>query len=451
MIQRWSRDQVLALAPDASSRTAAQGVASPAKWMLRGVSDDIVFGTCRGSGARPYHTCVDLDEPAYLCSCPSRKVPCKHVLGLLLLWSGEGLPEVPLPAWAAEWVGQRFARAEARAARLDFGSGVEVSGSGGADVVAPVASGGRGPGPAGVVESARQARVAIGLTDLERWLADQVRQGLAAADPDDWHGLSKRLVDAQAPGAAGIAGRLAHVLGRDGWPSRLLAEYALLHLLVVAYRRRDELPADLARTVMQRVGFTVNRDVVLAGPRVRDVWDVLGRRDEELDRVSARRVWLRGRDTGRAAMVLTFAPPGQAPDASFVPGTAIDAELAFYPGASPVRAILAHRHSPLGGLPVEVGQALSAVPPALTADEALAEVAGALAGDPWIDSWPLVLAGVVPEAGHVSGLPWHPAEPVPWRLIAVSGGHPVTVAVEWTPDGLRPLSAWDDDGRVVLL
>ncbi|NUT43436.1 MAG: SWIM zinc finger family protein, partial [Thermoactinospora sp.] len=143
MIQRWSRDQVLALAPDASSRTAAQGVASPARWMLRGVSEDIVFGTCRGSGARPYHACVDLDEPAYLCNCPSRKVPCKHVLGLLLLWSGEGLPEVPLPAWAAEWVGQRLARAEARAARLDAVPGVEVSDSeaadpGAAGVAAPV-------------------------------------------------------------------------------------------------------------------------------------------------------------------------------------------------------------------------------------------------------------------------------------------------------------------------
>nr|WP_279163542.1 SWIM zinc finger family protein [Rhodococcus erythropolis] len=35
---------------------------------------------------------VDLRGPAYKCSCPSRKFPCKHALGLLVEWSEGRVP-----------------------------------------------------------------------------------------------------------------------------------------------------------------------------------------------------------------------------------------------------------------------------------------------------------------------------------------------------------------------
>ena len=37
-----------------------------------------------------------------------------------------------------------------------------------------------------------------------------------------------------------------------------------------------------------------------------------------------------------------------------------------------------------------------------------------------------------------------------WTLLAVSGGHPVTVAGEWHPDGLLPLAVWHRDRAVAL-
>ncbi|PZF99627.1 hypothetical protein C1J01_48410, partial [Nonomuraea aridisoli] len=193
-------------------------------------------------------------------------------------------------------------------------------------------------------ESVRHGRVAAGLAELERWLADQVRQGLAGAAEHDWEGLAKRLVDAQAPGVAGLVSRLARVRREDDWPGRLLEEYALLNLLAVAYRRRAGLPGPLARTVLIRAGFPVTREEVLVGPVVRDHWHVIGRRDEEQDRLTARRVWLRGHHTGRPALILSFAPQGQPLDASLVTGTIIDADLVYYPGAAPLRALVAARH-----------------------------------------------------------------------------------------------------------
>ncbi|MGA4993294.1 SWIM zinc finger family protein [Nonomuraea bangladeshensis] len=483
MIERWSRDQVLALAPDAASRKAAQGVASPGKWQVRGVAGALLYGACRGSGATPYLACVDLTEPAYRCTCPSRKFPCKHALGLLLLWAGDAVPEgTQAPAWATEWLTARTARAtstrspaqpptepepapERQPAGAGAGVGQQSNGVGVGPERQPAEAGaGRqveeaeeaevGPGqqadgvemgparqPAGA-ESVRHGRVGAGLAEVERWLADQVRQGLAGAAEHEWDGLAKRLIDAQAPGVAGMVSRLAQVRAGDDWPGRLLAEYALINLLAVAYRRRAELPAPLARTVLIRAGFPVTREEVLAGPALRDHWDVLGRRDEVQDRLTARRVWLRGRRSGRAALVLSFAPQGQPLDASLVTGVTLDADVAFYPGAAPLRALVADRH---GTVPA------AGPPPGGPPEEALEEVARAVAEDPWVESWPVVLADVVPERTALGGLPLHPAAHDPWRLLAVSGGHPLTVAAEWTPRGLRPLTTWDDDGTAVIL
>ncbi|HYQ31732.1 MAG TPA: SWIM zinc finger family protein, partial [Lapillicoccus sp.] len=75
---RWSADQVLALAPDPSSQGAGRALSTPTPWSGIGSFDSLVWGLCRGSGSRPYQTVVDLDGPAYRCSCPSRKFPCKH-------------------------------------------------------------------------------------------------------------------------------------------------------------------------------------------------------------------------------------------------------------------------------------------------------------------------------------------------------------------------------------
>ena len=42
----------------------------------------------QGSAASPYQTGIDLSEPAFQCTCPSHKFPCKHGLGLFLLLAG---------------------------------------------------------------------------------------------------------------------------------------------------------------------------------------------------------------------------------------------------------------------------------------------------------------------------------------------------------------------------
>jgi hypothetical protein len=75
----WDAEQVLALAADPASAKAGQSLARAAKWSATGSSARALWGRCEGSGKQPYQTMVDLAGPAFRCSCPSRKFPCKVV------------------------------------------------------------------------------------------------------------------------------------------------------------------------------------------------------------------------------------------------------------------------------------------------------------------------------------------------------------------------------------
>lgn len=446
---------MLALAPDDSSARAAKGLAKPAPWSGTGAAGDAVWGLCKGSGANPYQTVVDLTAPAYKCSCPSRKFPCKHALALLLLWSEGVVPDAETPAdYAASWLENR---------RKKSLSGTDQPGS----------SSSRDPA-AGVKDEAaaakraaeRAERVAGGLSELTEWLRDQVRVGLAAsaaARSGSGAGMGSgvaavaaRMVDAQAKGVAGTLKGLPDIQASgDGWPARLLSEYAMLHLLARAHARLDTLPDGLAATVRSRIGYTTARAEVLQRPAVADRWDVIGVRDLVDGDVPGRRIWLRGTGTGRPAMLLTFSGPNgwQDPEAARLrPGTEFRADLHFYPGQPPLRALIGTRH----------GDPARAKPPASDggADALLAGYAAGVEQDPWLTTWPALLDGtpVPPGAGRKS---WHLADragaALPliereslWTLLAVSGGHPVTVAGEWQPGGLLPLTVWLDDEAVAL-
>ena len=420
--ERWSPTQVATLAADASSLKGARAVADAGHWSATGRLDDVLWGLCRGSSTKPYQVCVDLSGPAYRCSCPSRKIPCKHALGLLMRWAGgDGFDAPPAP-FAAEWAATRAARA-ARAA-------------------APRSA----PDPAAAAKRARQRaeRVAAGMAELRQWLDDQVRHGLAGAT----HGghrpfetMAARLVDAQAPTAASAVRRIGGYagIGRQ-WADRMLGDLGLLWLLVTAWERLGALPSPVAATVRARIGFPVGTEEVLAGPRTRDRWQVLGQVEIDDGALITRRTWLHGAGSGRFALLLTFAVPGQPLGADVVPGTVLDAELCFYPGALPLRALIAERH----GAP----EPLTAPAGAVGLRAALGGWSAALAAEPWRYDVPVLLAGVVPTAdgwlidAAGDALPLAGAFREPWWLLAAAGGAPATVAAEWSPSGLRPLAAW---------
>ena len=451
MADRWSAEQVLALAPDPASAAAARKLANAAQWLAPGASADpaLLWGECRGSGKTPYRTAVDLagvdgSGPAFSCSCPSRKFPCKHALGLLQLWSAGAVPDGEPADWAAGWLDQRRQRAAAAATKAQNAARrAETGETGPAD-----------PEAARKRAEQRAARMAGGLDELDQWLADQVRTGLAGAQRAGYgpfDSLAARMVDAQLPGVAGTVRRLASVaVSGDGWPGRLLAEYALLHLLSRAARSTGALTGDQrGPAVREHLGLNVAKEDVLGGPGVRDRWAVLGLRDSAEERFTVRRVWLRGEGTGRSALVLSFAPAGQQLDASLVPGTAVEAELHFYPSPAPLRALVGTRHGPPGEPGPLPGTGLA---------EGLRQWADALAADPWLRAWPVLLRAVpvLDDQGwwltdQDGALPLADPDEGAWTLLAVSGGEPVVVLAELVPGGVRVLSADSRDTRWVPL
>lgn len=434
---RWTADQVLALAPDGASRKAGSKLGTAGPWSEAGSSSEgAVWGLCKGSGSKPYRTVVDTTGPAYKCSCPSRKFPCKHALGLLLLRAGEdGAVQEggTAPDWAEEWLEGRRKRAAPRPASED--TGAERS-------------------PADAEAARRRAerraeRISAGATELEQRLTDLLRGGLASAEQAGyglWEETAARMVDAQAPGLAARVRELGTIpASGPGWPVRLLEECALLHLLDQGWLRREQLPDELATTVRSRVGLTTKP----SGPPERDAWLVLAQYDTADSRLTTRRAWLYGARSGRTAVLLSYGASGRAPELVLPVGLTLDAELMGHPGAGQLRADLGERFAPPSDGQVR--------PPGCSAGEAAAQYGAALRDDPWLTSWPVTLDRVVPVPPS-DGSGWQLADedgglalPMAaaartgqglWKLAALSGGAPVTVFGEVGHQGFTPLSAW---------
>ena len=112
-----TEDQVSQLAPDASSLKAGKDLANERKWLNYQSNERVLWGEVQGSGKDPYRTQIDLQNTAFKCSCPSRKFPCKHGLGLLFLVARRNgdIPQLTTePSWVSEWINKRSEKVEAK-------------------------------------------------------------------------------------------------------------------------------------------------------------------------------------------------------------------------------------------------------------------------------------------------------------------------------------------------
>ena len=447
-VETWSRAQVLAAASDDASRRAATPLTATRVWSESGRAvaaatgsadalgtgeagdGTLLWGRCRGSAT--YAVAVRPGR-SYACSCPSRKAPCKHALALLLRWADGLVPPGDAPGWATS------ALAVAPAGRAGGAPDLEAAAARAAE---------------------RRERVATGLDDLDRWLHDQVRTGLSTWERGAWalvEAVAARMVDAQAPGVAGMLRGLPGLPARSEgspWPEQLLDALAGLHLLVVAHRGLDRLPDDLAATVRARVGYPVAKAAVLARPVVVDRWQALGAVDSLEGRLETRRVWLWGTTTRTWALLLSFAVPGAGLDESVEVGQVLHAAVHRYPGAAEQRVLLGEQWPLTASTPVPLLAPALLAGPAETVAAAGRRWADQVAADPWASRMPAVLHAV-PVPPPRPGEAWHLADPdgsavrlsglprEPWPLLAASGGDPVEVFGEWGPGGFVPLRLLD--------
>jgi len=430
----YNREQILALAPDESSRRAGEGLATTRKWSNTGIDERSLWGECQGSGSRPYQTCIDLKEPAFKCNCPSRKFPCKHGLGLFLLCVNEpgAIVQAAPPDWVIGWLDKRVESKEKKE-RKTKESPLEVN------IEAQAKR-----------QAKRHANIEDGLAELDRWLSDRIRQGLAKVQSEPyefWDGMAARMVDAQAPGMARMLRACASIPSSgENWQERLLERLSTIHLAVQAYGRLADLNLQMQSELKQVMGLTVSHDDVLAGECVADIWQVMGQSIELEDKLRVKRSWLRGGKTNKWAVVLSFAHGAQPLDISLMPGVYFLAELAYYPGTAPMRALIKNRDGePLAG-------PLSGV--YATADDALLDFAKARAQNPWLELYPFAIDNLSPlvvndifclrdQNGSLIKAKIDRLNKL--RLLSVSGGKPVRVFGEWDGEWLRPLSINNQD------
>jgi SWIM zinc finger len=438
-------DIARSLAPDDGTLKRAEALANPRKWIFIERDDRALWGECSGSGGDPYRAVVDMNGPAYKCSCPVKRFPCKHALALLLLAS-ENNPthfgKNPPPQYVTEWIDARDRRQAAKAIpRTDE------------QIAKSEASKSKN-------WSERLELMRDGVDDLQNRLLDVLREGLAAleqAPPQYFQDFAARMVDAKLGGLSKRIKSWASFKTNypEDWYERLLEEMGSLYLMTKAFKNFERLNDGLQNEIMAQMGVSIKKEDLLSQEGLADDWLVLGQIEKaEEDNLTSRKVWLRGRESGKTVLVLDFAFGSMGFGSAWLSGYTYRTEVVFYPSAYPLRVVTKA---------IEAAQPFSQIVGYQDFIHFFEDYSTALSLNPWLSVYPALLAQVIPifsedvfflidknkkilplakgDANHTD---------FGWKLLALSGGKPISVFGEWNGRAFSPLSVFSE-GRLVSL
>jgi hypothetical protein len=423
--------EVLALAPEKKRRDRARKLAAAAKWNSLGREGNLLWGEVPSSGKRVYQVKVNMDgDLGYHCNCPSRETPCKHVVALLMVHvQSPGDIQVGTPPdWAAAW-GQKD-RNEQRGPRKPKQVNPKTL-------------------------ERRQREIEAGLDELNLWLRDMIRAGLASVQgkPRSFYANpAKRLVDAKAPALAERVRALGDLPGSgEGWVDAMLRELAQIHLIVQGFRRYDKLTPELQADIRSAVGWYVGQNELTEVPTVYDTWFVVGATQSLREKLKTQRLWMYGLETQRMVLLLDFAYGAASFDHRFDVGDAFTGGIVYYPSAYPLRGLVRDRG--------QEAPAPDELPGHNTLKGSIDAYARGLAQNPWLTHFPVSYLGVIPvyadkqwsvvdEAGDA--LPLSPGFRANWELFAVSGGRPLWLFGEWNGATLYPLTVSQNGAMIPL-
>ena len=425
-----SEDQILTLAPDEASKKSGKDLANAAKWVSKGANDQALWGECQGSGSKPYQTQIDVTNIAFKCSCPSRKFPCKHGLGLMLLYARQknSFTAGEAPAWVTDWLSKRVEKQEKQAEKKD-------------KPVDEAAQAKR--------QQARQLKVSDGIEELNAWLKDIVRNGIISIPekgPVFFENMSRRLIDAQAPGLAGMVRSLGETnFYTEGWPTRFMDQLLRIYLITEGFKNNISVNVSLQEDIKTWVGFTQNQDELKEQNGIMDTWLVLGKQSSEVDAITTEKFWLYGTQTNNYALLLQFIVRGQGVQYNFTPGMFVQAELVFFPSVSPMRALIKRQIATDAVSNFNKFQNWQKV---VDAETALNSVL------PFRSERPFIINKLKPV--HYNLQWWLQDEENKimqirndykniWKLLSLSGGKSMDMAVIGREDQFEPLGIWQDN------
>ncbi len=434
----FSEEQILSMAPDESSKKAGKELANTSKWVKRQLSERALWGECQGSGKLPYQTQVDLVNVAFKCSCPSRKFPCKHGLGLLLLYvrDRKSFSSAAEPDWVTGWLDKRGERDEKKAEKKEKEKKVD-----------PAAQAKR--------QENRLKRVEDGMMELRLWVKDIIRNGLLnipGKDHSFFENMAKRMVDAQAPGLASMVRSLRDTnFFQEGWQSSFLDQLLRIYIVLDGFPRISDLSPELRDELKTLIGFSQSQEEVKAEAGIRDDWFVLAKRVDKEDNLTTERNWLYGRKSRRYALILQFYVNGQVPEVNLLAGSCVDAELVFFKGANPLRALIKEQMSVMSNPAIEGIKNWK---------EISVYTSQVHATNPWINKLPVIIENIVPVKANDrwilrdengDGVMIHHGFQNSWKLMAISGGKPLRIFVVGRENNFEPLGAWVDNQYKMLI
>lgn len=399
-----------------------------------------IFFARMETGEGPAHcVAIDLERGKYHCSCPFFPKPCIHALALKTLLENRGDSIFELAETLPDQV----------QALLDGTPYVFTN---------PPDNAAQNAVNRQKTRFERLERAANGMDDLEAWLLDTARRGLATVVSEDpaWHeNIASRMADASMTGISRSLRLLGSIpVAEADWAEQVASVLASCYLAARAFRKRDALPEDLLFDLQGFIGIPLKKETVLdSGERIDDAWAVLSQIEEPLEeKLAVRRTWLIGAQSKRYALLLDYAFGGEGFVPGLLPGSIGQGTLAFYPSAWPLRALLPDT---LATIPKRVEKL-----PGYNAVQTFAQrYAQALAAQPWLQYFPAAFSAVTPvvqgnaffvvdHAGHL--LPLRLNEMTGWKLMALSGHQPLGVFGEWDGRALRPMSV-AAEGRFVTL
>lgn len=432
---QFTEDQILALAPDEASKKAGKDLSTPSKWVSKGMNKQAIWGECQGSGSKPYQTQVDIVSLAFKCSCPSRKFPCKHGLGLLLFNARQNaaFTDSTPPAWVADWLAKRTEKVEKKAEQVNKPVDEEAQAK---------------------RLQAREQQIEEGISELLLWLKDMVRKGIIHLPQDGsaaFDNMAKRMIDAKAPGIANMVKSLGSInFYKDGWESQFLQQLTHIYLAIAAFKNRNEPKRLYDADIKTQIGFTQNQETLKEQIGIEDHWLVLGKQTTEEDNVTTERNWLYGTTSKQYALVLQFSVRGQGITFTLTPGMCVQAELVFFPSLVPLRAII-KKQIVSNHLALPIGLA--------NWQEVTALLASQKAQLPFTTISPLIVQKLTPvcinnqwflQDALKAIMPIHQAENVIWKLLAISGGQGLQMAVLAQQHSFLPIGVWANDTYISL-
>jgi hypothetical protein len=426
-----TEEQMLTLAPDDASKKSGKDLASPTKWQNLCATDLAVWGECQGSGSKPYQTSIDLSNIAFKCSCPSRKFPCKHgiALGLLYARNAKSFTQTDPPGWVNEWLQKRTTKEEKKTEDKE---------------VKPVDLEAQAKRQAN-----RENKVRDGIQELLIWIKDLIRNGILGTPEKGfafWENMSRRMVDAQAPGLAGMVKTLGDTdFFKEGWESVFLEKLLELYIVCKSYQHFDTVPELVKQDIKNWIGFTTSQDELKAKQGISDHWLVLGKNSSVDDNITTEKFWLYGNQSKQYAMVLQFIVRGQTASLLLSPGMVIEAELVYFPSVTPMRALIKNHNT------VSVPVSVEAYP----SWQAIAEQQSLLyASFPVQTEKPYIVEKLMPikhngrwllkdSLGFAALLPSH--FKAFWKLLSISGGQPMDMAIVGKENEFEPIGVWVEE------